>query len=96
MHGRIILKRVRYLRLMCWVIPVAAALSLAEIIGYSDRTFRESQLDFLRRRRTDGSNDFWDLVPEMFDSVIIGFCTSENREVVAARYERQPEQTNRP
>jgi hypothetical protein len=27
---------------------------------------------------------------EMFDSGIIGFCTNENREVIAARYERQP------
>ena len=31
---------------------------------------------------------------EMFESGIIRFCTSENREVIAARYKRQREPTH--
>jgi hypothetical protein len=111
------------------VIAVATALCLAEIFDYSGRTFRESQLDFLRRSRAEGSDEFWDLIPaslapgqltfeerrteyealgyvcaevhkgneqEMFESGIIRFCSSESREVIAARYKRQTEAATRP
>jgi hypothetical protein len=55
-------ERMGYLKLTCRVTLLAAALWLAEIFDDSGRSFREGQLDFLRRSHADGS-EFWDLIP---------------------------------